>query len=115
RNRYKLEEGLLGLGRVASIGKVVKLESKIGKYAVSPTLAIIKPKSIHLDYLFYYLSSNAAREQFNQISSGSTRQSVGMNVLRDIGVSAPVSIPEQSAIGVFLSTIDAEISMLEIR
>ncbi|PSB30108.1 restriction endonuclease subunit S [Chlorogloea sp. CCALA 695] len=115
RNRYCLEDCLIGIGRVASIGKVVRLKMNVGKYVVSPTIAVIKAKTIDVDYLLYFLLSRAATEQFDKISNGSTRQSVGMNVLRDIFVNFPKNIEEQRAIALVLSDTDNAISLLESR
>ena len=115
RNRYCLEDGLIGIGRVASIGKVVRLRSDIGKYVVSPTIAVIKAKIIDVDYLLYFLLSRAATEQFDKISNGSTRQSVGTNVLREIIINFPKNMEEQHAIATVLSDMDAEIAALESR
>ena len=115
RNRYCLEDGLIGIGRVASIGKVVRLRSDIGKYVVSPTIAVIKAQAIEIDYLFSFLISRNATEQFDRISNGSTRQSVGMSVLREIMVHVPKTREEQRAIATVLSDMDAAISALETR
>ncbi len=111
--RYNLDDGLIGIGRVASIGKVVRLNPNIGKFVVSPTIAVIKGKGIDINFLFYGLSSTDAKIQFDKISNGSTRQSVGMNVLRDIRFKQPSSFEEQRAIAAILSDMDAEIAALE--
>ncbi|HIF9333541.1 TPA: restriction endonuclease subunit S [Photobacterium damselae] len=114
RARYKLEDGLLGLGRVASIGKVVRLKSDIGHYTVSPTLGVLKPLKVDLDYLFYFLESDLTKNQFSKIMSGSTRSSVGMIVLRELKI---LSLPDEEAkyIGKILLDMDSEIQTLEQR
>jgi type I restriction enzyme, S subunit len=111
--RYSLENGLIGIGRVASIGKVVRLLSNVGKFVVSPTIAVIKPQKVEIDLLFYCLTSKEVKGQFDRISNGSTRQSVGMNVLRDIQLFLPKSLAEQRAIADILTDMDAEIAALE--
>ena len=110
--RYKINEGLLGIGRVASIGKVVNLKDDIGKYTVSPTIAIIKSKNIFKNMLFYILCSKDVEKQFSSISNGSTRQSIGITILRKIRIPLP-TFPEQKAIAQILSDMDAEIEALE--
>jgi type I restriction enzyme S subunit len=114
RARYKVEEGVLGLGRVASIGKVVRLKSDIGNYTISPTLGVLKPHKIDLDYLFYFLESDLTKNQFMKIMSGSTRSSVGMIVLRELNI---LALPEKEAecIGKVLLDMDEEIQALEQR
>jgi type I restriction enzyme S subunit len=51
--------------------------------------------------------------QFDRISNGSTRQSVGMHVLRNIQLFLPKSLVEQQAIANILTDMDAEIAALE--
>ena len=79
RSRYDLSKPSLGIGRVASLGKVIRLRNDIGKYAISPTMAIVQFHSIvDNDYAYSYMSSCAFQDQFTSKSSGSTRQSVGI-------------------------------------
>ncbi|ABR30272.1 restriction endonuclease subunit S [Thermosipho melanesiensis] len=111
KKRYNLYDNLIGLGRVASIGKVVKL--KEGKYAVSPTMGIIKSNYIEWRYLYYILQSKYVIEQFNKIMTGSTRSSVGMIVLRKSKIPYPPTIEEQRAIARVLSDVDKLIESLD--
>ncbi|HHT9911413.1 TPA: restriction endonuclease subunit S [Legionella pneumophila] len=115
RTRYQLDDKLIGLGRVASIGKVVKLKNALDDYVISPTLGVIKGKSVPPDYLFYILNSKFIKEQFNKIMSGSTRSSVGMNVLRKLKVPIIESTSKQIEILKFLNDIDEEIKLLESK
>ncbi|MBZ1511404.1 restriction endonuclease subunit S, partial [Leuconostoc mesenteroides] len=41
-NRYDLSIPSIGIGRVASLGKVIRLRDDIGKYVVSPTMSVIQ-------------------------------------------------------------------------
>jgi type I restriction enzyme S subunit len=113
--RYDLRDELIGLGRVASIGKVVKLKNPGEKYVVSPTLGVIRGTKVRRDYLFYALKSNAVADQFSKIMSGSTRSSVGMIVLRKLDIPLPPDEVEQSAIASTLSDMGAEIAALEAK
>lgn len=115
RARYDLSEELIGLGRVASIGKVVKLRAAGTKYVVSPTLGVIRGTKVRRAYLLYALKSQTVIDQFARIMSGSTRSSVGMIVLRKLDISLPVTDAEQTAIATILSDIDAEITTLEAK
>lgn len=110
--RYNLNNQPIGLGRVASIGKVIRL--RIGKepYAISPTLGVIDGFACKNDFLFYYLKSESVTEQFSRVMSGSTRSSVGMNVLKEILV-VKISSQEQISIATILSDMDAEIGRLK--
>lgn len=113
RTRYDLNEDLIGLGRVASIGKVVKIKYEGIKYAISPTLGVIRATNVRRDFLLNALKSEAVTDQFKRIMSGSTRSSVGMIVLRKLEISLPIEEAEQAEIAAILSNMDAEISALE--
>jgi len=82
KERYSLDDNLLAIGRVASIGKVVHLEKLEEIYTISPTLAVLRPYDIDEHYLFYALQSPEYKKQLDQLSTGSTRRSVGMKNLR---------------------------------
>lgn len=114
RERYQLEDNLIGLGRVASIGKVIRLNAN-EKYSISPTLGIIRGTSVSNDLIFYLLSSRFVSQQFTKILSGSTRSSVGMNVLREVKIALPKSPKEQLALGKLLMDIDQDIQKLESK
>ena len=113
--RYNLDDELIGLGRVASIGKVVKLKKYADGYAISPTLGVIRGRDAKRCYLLYALGSKFVTEQFTKIMSGSTRSSVGMEVLRELHIQLPPSEKEQTAIATILSDMDTELSALESR
>ncbi|MBL0113548.1 MAG: hypothetical protein IPP42_23050 [Saprospiraceae bacterium] len=58
KNRYKIAPGDFAYGRVASIGKIVELDLSINKpYSFSPTMAIIKPKTIDAGFVRFYMQS----------------------------------------------------------
>jgi len=113
--RYNLNDDLIGLGRVASIGKVVALKRQSEGYAISPTLGVIRGRDAKRSYLLYALKSRFVTEQFTRIMSGSTRSSVGMEVLRELKILLPKTEVEQTAIAKVLSDMDAEIEALEQR
>jgi type I restriction enzyme S subunit len=103
--RYNRSEFLIGLGRVASIGMVVRLPDEKIEYVVSPTLAVIKAKNMLGQFLFYLLEGPHSQEQFQRFKKGSTRESVGMQILRTIKVNIP-PLPEQKRIVEIISSLD---------
>lgn len=111
--RYDLSKKLIGIGRVASIGKVVKFKNNIGKYTISPTIAVVESKGIDGELLYYLLKSISVERQFSSISNGSTRQSVGIMTLRKIFLSFPKNEVEQKAIAEALSDTDSLIQSVE--
>lgn len=113
--RYDLKDELIGLGRVASIGKVVSLKNFSDGYAISPTLGVIRGRVVKRGYLLYALKSRFVTEQFTKIMSGSTRSSVGMEVLRELDIMLPPTEQEQNAIAAMLADMDTELATLEQR
>jgi type I restriction enzyme, S subunit len=111
--RYDRSDFLIGLGRVASIGMVVRLPDERTDYVVSPTLAVIKAKDMLGQFLFYLLEGPHSQEQFQRFKKGSTRESVGMQILRKIEVHIP-SLPEQKRIVEIISSIDKAVDKTQL-
>ena len=103
--RYNRSDFLIGLGRVASIGLVVRLPDENTEYVVSPTLAVINAKDVLGQFLFYLLEGPHSQEQFQRFKKGSTRESVGMQILRKIKVHIP-PLTEQRRIVEIIKSID---------
>ena len=110
--RYDRKQNLIGLGRVASIGLVVRLPTGGIDYAVSPTLAVLHPREMDTDFLFYYLQADSLQEQLQTYKRGSTRQSVGMLTLRQLKVFVP-PLNEQKRIVDVVSSVDSYIDALQ--
>lgn len=108
RKRYEVADGDLGFGRVASIGKVIRLRTDNLPYAVSPTLAIIKPRQMDSTYLQYFLQGPQLNEQIGALLTGTTRSSLGIALLRALQITFP-DTPEQQQIGIVLSKLDRAI------
>lgn len=90
KTRYDLNNNLIGIGRIASLGKVIRLRNDMGQYTVSPTIAILDFKNeIDSTFAYYYMKTNTFQEQFSSSSSGSTRKSVGMNYIRTLQIACP--------------------------
>ena len=110
--RYDLNVPSLGLGRVASLGKVIRLRSDIGKYAISPTISVLQfSENINIDYLYAYMNTPQFKKQFEGKSNGSTRQSVGTEMVRLLNLSMPFNLDEQKAIGTFYKNLDNLITL----
>lgn len=107
-NSYTIEDGSIGFGRVGTVGKVVWLKKQDFRYALSPTLAIVKPKKISSLYLYYALKSSIINKQINLLITGTTRHSLGILSLRKLRILSP-PLPEQRKIAAILSSVDAAI------
>jgi len=112
KRRYELEAGDIGFGRVASIGKVVSFNRDFLPFAVSPTLAIIKPSRVDAGFLRQYLQGPPIAEQIGKLLTGTTRSSLGLELLRKLRINAPKR-PEQAKIAEILSTLDRMIEQTE--
>ncbi|WP_081315056.1 restriction endonuclease subunit S [Brochothrix thermosphacta] len=111
-NRYNLAITSIGIGRVASLGKVIRLRDDIGKYAVSPTMSVIQfTNNNDLDFLYSNMNTPIFQKQFKSFSNGSTRQSVGIQDLRTLMVSLPIDIEEQKKIGLLFKQLDDTIAL----
>ena len=110
--RYDLSIPSIGISRVASLGKVIRLRNDIGKYAVSPTMSIIQfYPGVDGDYVYSCISSPLFQKQFSSQSNGSTRQSVGIQDLRELIVLIPPIVNEQKEIGTFFWNFDNLITL----
>lgn len=110
--RYDLSIPSLGIGRVASLGKVIRLRNDIGKFAVSPTMSILQVLSgTDIDYLYACMNSPQFQKQFAAESNGSTRQSVGIQDLRELEIAIPSTLEEQNRVGHFFYDVDKAITL----
>ena len=114
------QEGLfrdwdIGFGRVGTVGKVVWLRKQPFKYALSPTMAIVKPHiNVDRQYIFYVLQSYCVKKQIQLLITGSTRPSLGITRLRTIKIPLP-PFEEQKKIAEILMTVDKKLELLRKR
>ena len=110
--RYDLSKPSLGIGRVASLGKIIRLRNDLGKYAISPTLSVLQSFTFtNIDCLYASLNSEKFQNQFRNLSNGSTRQSVGIKDLREVKIYFPLSQKEQNLIGNVFIRLDKLITL----
>jgi type I restriction enzyme S subunit len=98
--RYSLGDDLLAIGRVASIGKVVRLPKATDPYLISPTLAVLRPHSVDISYLFFALQAPNFQTQLEALSRGSTRRSVGIIDLRKASIPLPSPAEQQRIVDI---------------
>ena len=84
--RYKLSSNTIGFGRVATIGKVIDFYGISRDITLSPTMAVIEPHAINRDFLLAVLSSNEVKKNIDRWLTGSTRSSLGIELLREIPI-----------------------------
>lgn len=104
-SRYTLSGNSIGFGRVASIGKVIDFQESASGIAISPTMAVIEPKSIDRKYLVHALRSNYVRGQIDRLLTGTTRSSLGIELLRGLSIPMPPN-GEPEKVGLILTAVD---------
>jgi len=112
RKTYSFSDGDIGFGRVATIGKVIRLRSRNTPFALSPTMAVIRSITINYNYLIYYLQSNVLLEQIDSLLTGSTRSSLGIMLLRQLKTLLP-SENELNMISILLTNHNNVINIEE--
>ena len=65
----------------------------------------------NIDYLYAYMNTPHFQKQFEGKSNGSTRQSVGTEMVRLLNLSIPFNLDEQKAIGAFYTNLDNLITL----
>lgn len=80
-------------------------------YCIGRGVASIIPTNIDRDYLYLYLDFISRKLQ--NLSQGSTFESINSTQLNDIGIEKPVDKNEQTAIARILSTVDKAIEQTE--
>ena len=83
-NRYRVTGNTIGFGRVATIGKVIDFRETMNRVAISPTMAVVEPFGVDKDFLLAALNGDLVREQIDKWLTGSTRSSLGIELLREI-------------------------------
>ncbi len=107
--KYRITSNTIGFGRVASIGKVIDFKGFVRPVTISPTLAIIEPKDINKKFLLNVLRSEKVKTQIGLLTTGSTRSSLGIELLRTLEVIVP-PLPEQQKIASILTAVDEVIA-----
>ncbi|ELR66120.1 Type I restriction-modification system, specificity subunit S [Photobacterium marinum] len=94
--RYQISDRTIGFGRVATIGKVISFRNPTTKFVVSPTMAVLEPKpGTNRDFILHALQSEDIQEQIDKLLTGSTRSSLGIELLRKLTILHPASAVAQ--------------------
>ena len=90
--RYQISDRTIGFGRVATIGKVISFQNPTTKFVVSPTMAVLEPKpGTNRDFILHALRSEDIQEQIDKLLTGSTRSSLGIELLRKLTILHPAT------------------------
>ncbi|OOE50297.1 restriction endonuclease subunit S [Salinivibrio kushneri] len=90
--RYQISDRTIGFGRVATIGKVISFQNPTTKFVVSPTMAVLEPKpGTNRDFILHALRSEDIQEQLDKLLTGSTRSSLGIELLRKLTILHPAT------------------------
>jgi len=112
-NRSKLSEGDVLFSGIGTIGKVAYVGFPTKNWDCSESVFLIKPNNdlIRGKYLFYILSSDVARKQYEKGSSGAIMKGVRKGTLETLQIPIP-SLAEQERIVGILDTFMASIDNL---
>lgn len=72
-------------------------------------MALIKPHGVSASYLAHFLQSKEWDDESAKLLTGTTRSSLGIQLLRKIRISCPRTFEEQTTIGGVLDTLDTAI------
>ena len=113
-NRSKLSEGDVLFSGIGTIGKVAYVGFSTKNWDCSESVFLIKPNNdlIRGKYLFYILSSDVARKQYEKGSSGAIMKGVRKGTLETLQIPIP-SLAEQERIVGILDTFTASIDNLK--
>lgn len=99
KQTYDINNNTIAYGRVGTVGKITYFGNQKRDFTLSPTMAIINPKSnINPYFLKAYLPTNQFWSQVYGKMTGSTRPSIGIQQLRELTIPIP-SVEEQKYIG----------------
>ena len=109
--KIKPQKGDIIFARYASVG-ATRFVTTDQKFLVSYSCAIIKPKNIYNGaFIYYYFSSNAAKQEIDGLINNGTQKNIGIETLKNFKVILPPAI-EQQAIVSTLSDVDGLIASL---
>lgn len=108
---FKIQDGDIVFCKVGTLG-LPRLIRPISRIALSATLVLIKPhQNVHPLYLRYALDSTSLYQQIESLATGSTRQALGIEVIRKFALGIP-PITEQQAIAQYLESHTTQIDRL---
>jgi len=93
---------------VGTIGNVWKVDNRRFYYK-DGNLILLSESSGNADFMVAYLSEGEGKRKILGSSSGSNQKALTMVKLKEVHLHLPI-IPEQTAVGVFFSTLDTIIS-----
>ncbi len=111
--RYRIDEHSIGFGRVASIGKIVDFRRKEEGIAISPTMAVVQPRTISKPYLLAALRGTYVAAQVQRLLTGSTRSSLGIALLRELRIPVPNNRMRCEEIGDLFSLVEETMEQTE--
>lgn len=113
--RSTVRHGDLLITITGNVGRVVRFDAG-GEANINQHIARIRVSSPDVDagYVFHVLSQPSYRARFNSITTGQAYPQLSLKQVRDAVIPLR-SLPEQRAIAVTLSDMDAELTALEAR
>ncbi len=108
--RSKVEIGDLLFSMIGTIGNIA-IVKECG-FAIKNVALIRKNKNVINDFLFFYLQYVNSIGYFDSIKTGNTQKFVSLSMIRNLKIHTP-TLPEQTKIANFLSSIDDKINQAQ--
>lgn len=111
----KVYNGDIIFCKTASIGKCALVENLKEKATINPQFVVMKNFICNNKYLYYRLIDVNFQNKVKEIAGGSTIPTMSQEKLKELILSMPSDIVEQTAIAEILSDMDKEIANLEVK
>ncbi len=99
---FCINDGDIVFCKVGTLGLPRFIIKPVGRFAISATLVLIKNfRNINTKFLFYILQSYFLQNQISVSSTGSTRQALGIEIIRRFLITFP-PLSEQERIAAYL-------------
>lgn len=82
-------------------------------YIASNAISSINVKNADMKFVYYYISNPNFYKKVENIIGGTGQKEISESALKKLRIKIPISINEQTTIGIFLSKLDEEIRLLE--
>ncbi|NQN70328.1 restriction endonuclease subunit S [Streptococcus suis] len=107
RSKVNINDILMGM--IGTVGNLALVREE-PKFAIKNVALIKNIGVVNVEFLYHYLGSYVIERQLQNSLDGGTQKFISLNKIRHLDINFP-TLPEQSAIGTFFSTLDRHITL----
>ncbi|HEM5232460.1 TPA: restriction endonuclease subunit S [Streptococcus suis] len=107
RSKVNINDILMGM--IGTVGNLALVREE-PEFAIKNVALIKNIGVVNIEFLYHYLGSYVIERQLQNSLDGGTQKFISLNKIRHLDIAFP-SLPEQSAIGTFFSTLDRHITL----